>query len=103
MIDQLDIDAMMLGRNIADTPGLVTTIQPDSLYEVKSTKDPATISYEVLHSKEAGWICSCPQTKFRRKFCKHIAACQLLLDRVRRAKILSQPYKSSRLLVAPSC
>lgn len=101
IVGQLDALDMLVGQKIVDS-GLVSVVSPDSLFAVKSTKDPS-ISYEILHSKEAGWMCSCPVTKYdkRRRFCKHIAACQLLLDRIRRGKILAQPAKSSRLLAAP--
>lgn len=90
---------MDTGKWLADD-GLVTVVQQDTVYRVKSENSPPA-GYEVICANGDKWTCSCKYFQLKSQDCKHIAAAQLIKDRARRAKILSQPTKSARLLVAP--
>ena len=61
------------GKTIANTPNQIHRIN-DPVYKVNSQSSDK--QYDVI-STERGWICSCPDHKYRRVCCKHIHAVEI--------------------------
>jgi putative transposase len=67
------INRQQLGLAIANIPGTVKRIN-ESAYKVKSQNGNG--DYEV-NSTDLGWVCSCPDHKYRGVKCKHIFAVEI--------------------------
>jgi putative transposase len=71
-------------QEIANKPNQITRLD-DNTYKVKSQTGNG--EYDVI-SGELGWLCSCPDHKFRGVTCKHIHAVEISL--ALREKVASQ-------------
>jgi transposase-like protein len=63
------------GQEIANNPNQVKRFN-DNEYKVKSQSSSS--EYDIIAS-ELGWVCSCPDHKFRGVICKHIHAVEISL------------------------
>ena len=61
------------GKAIANTPNQIHRID-DTIYKVNSQSSDK--QYDVI-STERGWVCSCPDHRFRHVCCKHIHAVEI--------------------------
>jgi uncharacterized Zn finger protein len=86
------IDRQEQGRIIAKMDNSVKRIN-DISYTI--TSQSGNGSYDV-HSTEIGWVCSCPDHKFRGVKCKHVYAVEfsLVLREKVKEEIIIQPITS---------
>ncbi|MFY9871104.1 MAG: SWIM zinc finger family protein [Candidatus Nitrosopolaris sp.] len=89
------ISRQQLGLAIANITGALKRIN-ELKYVVKSSGN----DYYDISSTDLGWVCSCPDHKFRGVKCKHIFAVEISFAYTRRSK--SRVFNRSTSIVAYS-
>lgn len=86
------------GKEIAESFGAVTRLD-ETTYKVKSQRTNAI--YEIV-STERGWICNCPDQKYRGVKCKHVWAVEYSFEirRLVKKEVVIEPVSISN---CPKC
>ena len=52
----------------------------DETIFLEALSSDGTRTYDVMYDVDHHWLCTCPQYYYRKKYCKHMAACAEMMN-----------------------